>query len=248
MFEAKVFLAGPSRQTEEERKASWNLWQPHEPATQSGGVRFVYIADAGLESFLTWFNGLSPDETARLQTVVWCGDGDSLGKHGLELLRSTAARLEGRWREHMYATDKDFSDCAAMTSMIEYDVRHADEIADRMWFTVHGALGGRFDHELANIFEFAGMLGRVACPATVALGPEIILTTAPVSLTLTALEKFSVMAALPNQQARVVISGARYSGEFLLRQPSHGLSNVVTAGKAVIQPMTAGLPLLGIIS
>jgi thiamine pyrophosphokinase len=248
MFEAKVFLAGPSRQSEEERNPVWNLWQPHEPPSGPEGVRFVYIADAGLETFLTWFNSLSADAAARLQSVVWCGDGDSLGRHGAELLKSTAARLEGRWREHLYSTDKDFSDCAAMTSMIEYDVRHADELADRMWVSVHGALGGRFDHEMANIFEFTGMLGRVACPATVALGPEIILTTAPVSLTLTAQEKFSVMAALPNQHARVLISGARYSGEFLLRQPSHGLSNVVTAGQAVIQPLTSGLPLLGIIS
>ena len=248
MFEAKVFLAGPSRQTEDERQSQWLFWQPHQPLSALQGVRFVYIADAGLESFLSWFNALAPEAAARIQSVVWCGDGDSLGRHGHELLKSTAARLEGRWREHRYSTDKDFSDCAAMTSLIEYDVRHAEELADQAWITVHGALGGRFDHELANIFEFTSMLGRIACPATVALGPEIVLSTAPVSLTLNAEEKFSVMAAISNQQLKVRISGAHYSGEFLLRQPSHGLSNTVTARTAVIEPLTVGLPLLGVVS
>jgi hypothetical protein len=76
----------------------------------------------------------------------------------------------------------------------------------------------------------------------------MILTTAPVTLTLNSQEKFSLMAALPHQQVRVQISGARYSGEILLRQPSHGLSNMVVAGKAVIEPLTAGQPLMGIIS
>lgn len=43
-----------------------------------------------------------------IKNVVWCGDGDSLGKHGKELRASTAARFEGRWREHEYSGEKDF--------------------------------------------------------------------------------------------------------------------------------------------
>lgn len=248
MFEAKVFLAGPSRQSPLETGFQWNEWSPFSPPEPLKGPRFVYIADAGIESFLKWFDGLKPEAAARIQSVVWCGDGDSLGKHGQEILKNTAARLEGRWREHFYSTDKDFSDCAAITSLIEYDIRHAADWADLLWLTVHGALGGRADHELANLYEFSGMLSRVTCPAAVLLGPERIISTTPLTLNMKKDTRFSLLSAFGNQQIRVRVSGARYSGEFLLRQPSHGISNRVTGDQVIVEPLTVGLPLIGMIT
>lgn len=247
MFEAKVFLAGPSRQESEEKVGEWPSWQPYRFETQLSGVHNVYIADAGLESFLEWHDRLPEPMAAKIRNIVWCGDGDSLGKHASEILKNTASRFEGRWREHFYSTEKDFSDCAAIISLLEYDIRHAETSADRVWLTVHGAFGGRADHELANIFEFAAMLHRLACPATVVLGPFQALTTAPIVMNVIPETHFSLLSAFAHQQLKAKISGARYSGDVLLCQPSHGLSNRAVQSPVVVEPLSPGLPLLVII-
>lgn len=248
MFEAKVFLAGPSRTDAGETAAEWGAWQLHNPPRPLGRPENVYIADAGLESFLQWFDTLSGPETERVQNIVWCGDGDSLGKHGIEILKNTAARFEGRWREHFYAKDKDFSDCAATMSLLEYDLRHASSSTDLMWLTIHGALGGRHDHEWVNMFEIAAMLVRIPCPGAAVLGPGRILTTAAVDLRLPLEHRFSLLSAFADQQVRVKLTGARYSGDLLLRQPSHGLSNQSAAERVIVEPMTRAVPVLGIVS
>lgn len=247
MFEAKVFLAGPSRQDSGEKAGDWPSWQPHRSESQLAGVRNVYIADAGLESFLEWHDRLPAETAAKIQNIVWCGDGDSLGKHAAEILKNTAARFEGRWREHFYSTEKDFSDCAAIISLLEYDIRHADKNPDRVWLTVHGAFGGRADHQLANLFEFSAMLHRLACPATIVLGPAQLLSTAPIELSVPPGTHFSLISAFAHQQLRVKISGARYSGDVLLRQPSHGLSNRVEHSPVVVEPLSSGVPVFAAI-
>ncbi|MEN9826967.1 MAG: hypothetical protein RI953_2712 [Pseudomonadota bacterium] len=248
MFEAKIFLAGPSRMANSEINTHWPFWQPHNYPKTHATPANVYIADAGLESFLKWFDALPEPDADRVHNIVWCGDGDSLGKHGIEILKNTAARFEGRWREHFYAADKDFSDCAAMMSLLEYDLRHAQEPARQMWLTVHGAWGGRYDHELVNLFEISAMLARIPCVGAVVLGPERVLTTAPIDLRLPFEHSFSLLSAFADQQLRVKVTGARYSGELLLRQPSHGLSNQCLAELVVVEPMTPSVPVFGIVS
>ncbi|NBO38571.1 hypothetical protein EBU99_08305 [bacterium] len=243
MFEAVVFLAGPSRARPEEMSQLWNKWQPLNSEHLGQERLYVYIADAGLETFLPWFEKCSQAEKQRIHQIVWCGDGDSLGKHGQELLKNTAARFEGRWREHKYASDKDFSDCAAITSLMEYDIRHAQEGLHSVWVQVHGALGGRLDHELANILEFSESIARIPLPAAFLFGPEQVLTNLPLSGEFPIGQRFSVMSLQPSAHARVKISGARYKGEIELRQPSHGLSNVSEAARIEIIPLSRKHPL-----
>lgn len=248
MFEARIFLAGPSRFESSETSLHWTCWKPHLTGDAFTGTTHVYIADAGLESFLLWFGSLNSKAADAIQSVVWCGDGDSLGKHGVEILKNTAARFEGRWREHFYSTRKDFSDCAALCSIIEYDLRHLSDSKCSAWFNVHGALGGRADHELANTFECVGMLMRLGRPGSVLFGPERVLSTAPLSLHLKKNATFSLMTTIANTQVHLRVSGALYSGDVILRQPSHGLSNVVSDERVVIEPLSSELPFMGIVT
>lgn len=67
-----------------------------------------------------------------------------------------------------------------MTSLIEYDLRHADDVLKHAWIQVHGALGGRFDHELVNVLEFAASLTRMERTAAFQLGPDVALSTMPI--------------------------------------------------------------------
>lgn len=247
MFEAKIFLAGPSRHEAQEMDAHWRLFSTATGDTFAAVPEQVYVADGGLDSFLAWADKLDEQSLARIRSVVWCGDGDSLGRHAKEILGHTAARFEGRWREHFYQTDKDFSDCAAIISLIEHDVRHLGEAVDACWLQVHGALAGRYDHEIANLFEFSAMLARLSSPAIVQLGPARTLTTAALRLNLEPGRQFSLVPAYPHQSCAVRISGARYSGEVFLRQPSHGISNTALTGPVEIDPISTTVPIIVIL-
>lgn len=247
MFEAKIFLAGPSRHEEQEKAADWGLFRTATGSAASAVPANVYVADGGLDSFLAWADKLDEQSLARIRSVVWCGDGDSLGRHAKEILGHTAARFEGRWREHFYQTDKDFSDGAAIVSLIEHDVRHLGEAVDACWLRVHGALAGRYDHELANLFEFSAMLARLSCLATVEFGPARTVTTAALRLDIESGRQFSLLPAFANQSCAVRISGARYSGEVFLRQPSHGISNSALSGPVDIEPISASVPIIVIL-
>jgi thiamine pyrophosphokinase len=178
---------------------------------------------------------------------VWCGDGDSLGKHAKEILGHTAARFEGCWREHFYPTNKDFSDCAAVVAIFEHDVRHSGGPSGSCWLRVHGAIGGRYDHELANLFEFSAMLARLSNPAVVQLGPNRTVTTAALRLNIESGRQFSLVPAFANQSCAVRIGGAHYSGEVFLQQPSHGISNTALSGHVVIEPVSTSVPIIVIL-
>lgn len=247
MFEAIIFLAGPSRHEEQEMDADWGLFRAATGGAASAVPANVYVADGGLDSFLAWADKLDEQSLARIRSVVWCGDGDSLGKHAKEILGHTAARFEGRWREHFYQTDKDFSDCAAIVALIEHDVRHASEDSGSCWLRVHGALAGRYDHELANLLEFSAMLARLSYPAVVQLGPTRAMTTAALRLNIESGRQFSLLPAFANQSCAVRISGARYSGEVFLRQPSHGISNSALSGPVDIEPISTSVPIIVIL-
>ncbi len=244
MIQAVLFLAGPSRSRAEEMAHDWGRWSPLGVSIDTPRPINVYIADAGLESFLPWYDSLGKEKKDSIKNVVWCGDGDSLGKHGKELRASTAARFEGRWREHEYSGEKDFSDCAAVISLIEYDLRHADDVLKHAWIQVHGALGGRFDHELVNVLEFAASLTRMERTAAFQLGPDVALSTMPIRGSMNIGDCFSIAPLQITGATHVKISGARYSGEVQLRQPSHGLSNSATEKDVDIVPLSCASPII----
>lgn len=244
IFRAAIFLAGPSHAKPEEKQHSWTTWTSKKSPQSALAPINVYIADAGLEAFLPWFEALSSEQRETIQSVVWCGDGDSLGKMGHELRAQTAARFAEKWREHEYSGEKDFSDCAAILSLLEYDLRHAGESVQEAWIEVRGAHGGRLDHELANVFEFFSSLTRMPCGGAYLLGPGNILTTLAVSGKLGQGQLFSTMSLQMNALARLKISGAKYSGEIQLRQPSHGLSNCALEEQIEIEPLVPSVPLL----
>lgn len=245
MFRAVVFLAGPSRFSEVEKNESWPYWKPwlHSAPHSLGLPDRVYIADAGLHTFLSWYDRLDANAQANIHSILWCGDGDSLGDKGRELLSQTAARFEGCWREHVYESSKDFSDCAAITSLIEYDLRHSDDTAG-LWVDVYGALGGRLDHELGNIFEFAASLSRIAAPSAYVLGGHSVVATCALSAHLGRGDTFSILPSNPQCNNSFQISHAQYSGEIEMRQPSHGLSNVAAGEPVTIVPVRLSCPYL----
>jgi thiamine pyrophosphokinase len=247
MFRAVVFLAGPSRFSDAEKQKSWNCWVPVGAgvAETAGQPTHVYIADAGLESFLSWFDSLDAQNQSELRSVLWCGDGDSLGEKGRERLSHAAARFEGRWREHVYDSDKDFSDCAAITSLIEYDLRHESTPAGA-WIEVHGALEGRLDHELVNVFEFAASLTRIPQPSAYLLGPATAVATCALTGHLKKGDVFTVLSSNPQCVNTLAFANAKYSGNIDLRQPSHGLSNVSLGDQITIQPVKLACPFLAI--
>jgi thiamine pyrophosphokinase len=150
--------------------------------------------------------GLDTCRRAGRRPDLLVGDGDSLRSpaRGIESVRFPAA--------------KDFSDLGgALTQLAR---RRVPVVC------VAGLLGGRLDHEWANLSElglFAPRFTGIVAPASRA---TVVITAHGCDVETSAGRTFSMLAL--EDDTRVTLRGARWSlRRRLLRRGSHGLSNVV---------------------
>jgi len=152
--------------------------------------------------------GLRTCRAARRRPDLFVGDGDSV------------RRVPAEIPSIVYPEDKDHSDLAGALTVMKQ--RRVQVVA------LAGLLGGRVDHEWANLFE----LGQHAHEFAGFLAPTdrgTVLVTAHGCRTTTARERTFSLLAL-SSTATVSVAGARW--ELIrrrLRPGSHGLSNVTGA-------------------
>ncbi len=150
--------------------------------------------------------GLDACRTARMRPALWVGDGDSTAgppPQGLPQLR--------------YPEDKDVSDLAC--ALAELGRRRVRVVA------IAGLVGGRLDHEWANLFELARHARRFAGILAPTARGLVALTATGCRVDTPRGRTFSLLALTGN--ARVTLVGARWTlADRPLRSGSHGLSNV----------------------
>lgn len=195
----------------------------------SDGVGLVVAADGGARLA----------ERLRLRIDRWVGDGDSLDKDAIRGLRKAGIPVD------LVPAAKDESD-------LELAVRAAvgSGASD---ITILGALGGRLDHELANV-------GLLAHPALAGRRARLLAGDARVSLlvargsaarrALTASSSFAgrrgdlvTLQPVSDVVRGITTTGLRYAlADGTLRLgPARGLSNVRTAAVATVAIRTGRL-------
>jgi thiamine pyrophosphokinase len=88
-------------------------------------------------------------------------------------------------------------------------------------------LGGRRDHELANIYEAERFLSLLPHGGICYFNSGLILSSLSFKVTNLNEKNFSIFYKKKSlsSHSSVEIRGAKYSGNFKLQRPSHGLSN-----------------------
>lgn len=125
-------------------------------------------------------------------------------------------------------SNKDVSDfgCALDLAKKEFD-NHDIEIH------IFGGLGGRRDHEWLNVLETVAWMSQQSAAVTCFFGNDLCLFNHKISLQKERGSVFSVWGF--EQDIPVKIQGACYSGEFILKRPSHGLSNKKVGEDSLLQ-------------
>lgn len=185
-----------------------------------------YAADGGLNHILK--NKFSTPN------LFWVGDGDSLNEKSKNFLKKHPQEN----KVHLNRK-KDMSDLAFILDMILEQAQNNRfyDYQKSLFIEIYGGLGKRRDHELANIEEIKRFLSLLPNGGTAFFHGGVVLTTLPVKFLQTNCRFFSVFA----NNVPIEIQGACYSGCFLLKRPSHGLSNEIINKVFSITPKKNGV-------
>lgn len=162
---------------------------------------------AGRSILVAVDGGLRACRAARRTADLWVGDGDSV------------SRLPADLPSVVFPRDKDFSDFAgALDQLLRRRVRVV---------VVAGLLGGRLDHEWANLLEAGRRAKRFAAILAPAARATIVITAHGCRAPAARGRRFSLFAL--GAAASVSLTGARWPlDRRRLRSGSHGLSNEAT--------------------
>jgi len=152
--------------------------------------------------------GWASCRACRLRPHLFVGDGDS------------ARRIPTEVASVVYPVDKDFSDLAG--ALAEVARRRAQFVV------VAGLLGGRVDHEWANLLEVGRRAGRFAAILAPTSRGMILITSR--GCTAVTVPKRTVSLMVLGGSATVSLRGTRWElSRRRVRPGSHGLSNVTGA-------------------
>ncbi|MGJ3240170.1 MAG: thiamine diphosphokinase [Anaerolineae bacterium] len=173
----------------------------------------VIAVDGGVR--LAWFYGRQPH--------VVIGDMDSLNPDELEKARSQGAQIE------RHPPEKDETDLElALIYTVEQGVH---------WLRIIGAIGGRFDQMLANVYLLA--LPQLAdCDVAIVAGNQTLALLRPGTHTIRG-DVGDTLSLIPisGDVLGVCTDGLQYAlhDETLAFGPARGISNVLQAGEAQIK-------------
>lgn len=143
--------------------------------------------------------------------IIWFGDEDSLTQSSHRYLKKNTF-IE----KQTLSREKDVSDLGAILDFIG-----TLQWSEPVFIEIYGGLGGRRDHEIANIEEIRNFLFSLPQGGTALFHGGILLSGVPLKILRTGYSYFSIFA----NTGSVEVSGAKYSGHFHLKRASHGLSN-----------------------
>lgn len=201
----------------------------NEYSTQLNAIKneIIYAADGGLNHVIS--------NKICYQKLFWFGDADSLSNKTQKILdnpknnhnnnKSMCSYIE----KSCLAKEKNFSDFSALIDNIR------DESKEHLLFLeIYFGLGGRKDHENANILEIEQFILSLPNGGICYFQGGIVISSLDFSILNADKMKFSVFSK--KYPSHIQISGAQYSGDIILERPSHGLSNNALGNKVKIKP------------
>jgi thiamine pyrophosphokinase len=225
------FLASPLNDEQIRQEAirfeqEFHLFSQCEKSSVSSLPCEVLICDGGLCLLWDLTNGGKNVPARWSGTWHWFGDGDSLAErsgfslpNALDELKSYGVNLV----LHSFPVQKDFSDFRAALNALDSFVSSSRE-EKNLDVSLYGALGGRRDHEWANVLEArAWANANLRKSVKMKFDPEFFLLKGEHSLHVRVGSSLSVLAF--DEGTSFEIKGAVYEGVGTFLSPSHGLSN-----------------------
>lgn len=180
--------------------------------------KIIYVADGGLNLVLK--------KSISFEKMIWAGDRDSLNLESLKFLEE---------KKHDHAVEqiivnqqKDYSDFSLLLDHLHKKFGTEDVL----FLEIFGGLGGRRDHEVANIEEAKYFVSKLKKGGICFFHGGVVVTNLAIKISNCKSKFISIFA--PN--GSVEIKGCAYSGVFLFKRPSHGLSNLIESDVFEINP------------
>lgn len=190
----------------------------------------LYVADGGL-------NHVLKNKTS-YQKLIWVGDHDSLNNVAKKYLdkqsqsNKTCSPKRAFIEKISLGKIKDYSDFAILLDMI---LLESEE--NQVFLEIFYGLGGRKDHEIANILEAERFLSLLPHGGICYFHGGIILSS--LELEMRKVNKMNFSVFCKKNTCEIEITGAKYSGHFLLERPSHGLSNKAKRSRVFFKPKSS---------
>ena len=188
----------------------------------------LYAADGGLNYIIK--------HNLNSQKIMYIGDNDSLSRKSKKFLDKKNLNINNYNSKTDYIEfktlnkDKCFSDFAAILDLIL-----KDNLKNQVFIEIFYGLGGRKDHEMANLLEAEKFLLNLPQGGLCYFHGGVILSTIACKIYPEKNLNFSVFSKY--KKCEIEISGAKYEGHILLERPSHGLSNQSTAKEVIFKPI-----------
>ncbi len=192
--------------------------------------QILYAADGGLNHVLK--------NKIKYQKIIWVGDYDSLNnvakkcldKHSLS--KKNCPNHEPFIEEISLKKIKDYSDFAILLDKILFESNET-----QIFLEIFYGLGGRKDHEIANILEAERFISLLPQGGICYFHGGVIISSLELEMRKANKMNFSVFCK--KNICEVEITGAKYSGHFLLERPSHGLSNKAKGSRVFFKPKSS---------
>lgn len=187
----------------------------------------IFIADGGLNHFLK--------NKIKCKKIFWAGDHDSLLQKSKRFLDKTSIRNKIPQERDLIIEKislqqkKNYNDFSILLEQIKNISAH-----NPLFVEIFFGLGGRKDHELANILEAQRFIKNHPAGGLCYFHGGVIVSSMNFELNNTNNLIFSIFS--DNSRDPIFIEGAEYSGRINLERPSHGLSNKAKGSKIFIQP------------
>ncbi|WGL59147.1 hypothetical protein QEJ31_11505 [Pigmentibacter sp. JX0631] len=190
-------------------------------------VNEIYIADGGLNHFLR--NKISCNK------IIWAGDYDSLTEKSKKFLDKNSVRNNMKQERELIVEEislqknKDYNDFSFLLELIKKKSKNIP-----IFIEIFFGLGGRKDHEIANIFEAKRFI-KNHVPGGICYFHEGVIISS-VNFEVICANKLTFSIFSDEDNASISIKGAKYSGNIILERPSHGLSNSTKGSRILIKP------------
>lgn len=184
----------------------------------SGGDQnpLVFAADGGLNLLLK--------KKISFENLIWIGDRDSVNLASQDFLRRS--QNDPGVKQILLNPKKDHSDFAVILDQIR--MNYGDE---PLFLEIFGGLGGRGDHEIANVEEAKYFISQLEKGGVCFFHGGILVSNLPMQISAAKSQWISLFSS-----HSVGVSGCTYSGRFDFKRPSHGLSNFVEQDVVEIKP------------
>ncbi|KAB8031847.1 hypothetical protein [Fluviispira multicolorata] len=192
----------------------------------------LYVADGALNHILR--NKIS------YQKIIWAGDSDSLDNKAKKYLDNSSLNNKNQnsksypLEKILLVKNKDFNDFSVLLDRI------LKETTDHQVFLeIFYGLGGRRDHEVANILEAERFICQLPFGGICFFHGGVVISSLEFEIFKANKMLFSTFIRGTNGSLEIL--GAEYNGHFSLERPSHGLSNRACGSHISFKPINTAI-------